>query len=492
VLAYVRMKWALLAAGAIIGYQILCPPIIGIADQGDFRRVIGKFGYGPEQPAGYYEFVAGKYVRDPNYRLPDWEQASSEDLFVAAAVLAGKIASKDGTLDIRFIGVVHALAFLAALAWLLSATRSCRNRIWIWIGVLFITTDVAYVSYFNTFYAEPASYVACILLLAESIAISTKGASAARIVRWSFWAIFLVLAKPANAPIGLLLAAYAIRLGWPSKLAWAGAAAILSAVAFIVFTAPSPMMDVNTYDMVFSGVLPESKTPAADAVTLGLEPGSEVLSGTAAWSTNSAFSAMRVSGMIGKKITSRTVLRFYLTRPARAWRHIRRDLQVAMLLRPPLGNFVRSSGYPPVTQSSAFSIWSDFHQYVLLRFARFLFLLLPVPALIVMFQRFYKRQSRLEAELVALLALCCMTSFLTASFADAWETVKHMFLFNALLDACLLTSAAFALTLPARVTTPKNILNPPKFNNLQPNPPPPPSVFPHPSATFKPEDHEFH
>jgi hypothetical protein len=54
VLSCVGMRWIVLAAALIVGYQLLCPPIVGLADQGDFKRVTGKFGYGPEQPAPYY------------------------------------------------------------------------------------------------------------------------------------------------------------------------------------------------------------------------------------------------------------------------------------------------------------------------------------------------------------------------------------------------------------------------------------------------------
>lgn len=437
------MKWVLSAAAAIVGYQILCPPIVGLADQGDFRRVIGKFGYGPEQPATYYGFVALKYVRDPNYRWPDWEQFSSEDLFVGTAVLANKVVSKDGKLDIRVIGVLQALAFLSAFAWLLQETRGFRFKYLIWIIFLLITTDVAHVIYFNTFYAEPASYIFCILLLAESIGICTREESAARLARWCVWATLFVLAKPMNAPLGLFLAAYAIRLNWRSKLAWAGATAILSAAVFGVVTAPSPMRDVNAYDMVFLAVLPESKNASADAATLGLDPALAVLSGTGAWGTGSVYSELRSRGIIGTKVTVFTVLRFYIARPARMWRRIRRELPVAILLRPPLGNFDRSSGLTPGSMSSAFTLWSEFHEHVLVRAARILFLLLPVPVVVVLIRRIYARTSLAE-ECFALLALCCMTSFLAVSFSSPWETIKHMLIFNVLLDANLICAGGFA------------------------------------------------
>jgi len=441
------MRWVLIAAAVVVGYQFLCPPIVGLADQGDFRRVVGKFGYGPEQPATYYAFVTLKYVRDPTYRWPEWEQLSSEDLFVGTAVLVNKVISKDGKLDIRVIGLVHALAFLAALAWLLHVTQGFRGKYYLWIAFLILTTDVARVVYFNTFYAEPASYIFCIFLLAEAIGLCQEGVSFARLARWLLWVFLFVLAKPMNAPLGLLLAAYGIRLAWGSKLAklaWIGAIVIVLTCVLSIVTAPSPMKDVNAYDLVFLAVLPESKTPAADAATLGIDPALTVLSGIGAWGTNSVYPELRSRGIIGGKVTVFTVFRFYITRPARMWRRIQRELPVAILVRPPLGNFDRSSGSTPGSISSAFSLLSDFHERVLVRAARILFLLLPVPAVVAFIRRIYTGTSRLADECLGLLGLCCMTSFLAITFSSPWETVKHMLIFNFLLDASLLCIGAFA------------------------------------------------
>src|SRR5260370_9858746 len=88
------------AAAAVLVYQLFIPPIIGLADQGDFIRTIGRFGYGPRHRGDLkYIYVEPTYVRDPAYRAPEWEQANSEYLFVGAALLLNKLVSRDGTLD---------------------------------------------------------------------------------------------------------------------------------------------------------------------------------------------------------------------------------------------------------------------------------------------------------------------------------------------------------------------------------------------------------
>jgi hypothetical protein len=252
-----------------------------------------------------------------------------------------------------------------------------------------------------------------------------------------------------NAPLGILLAAYTIRLAWGSKLiklAWIGGTAIVLTCVFCVVAAPQPMRDVNAYEMVFLAVLPESKAPAADAAALGIDPALTALSGTGAWEARSAYPDLRARRVIGGRITVFTVLRFYLMRPARIWRRIRRELPVAILVSPPLGSLDRSSGLPPGSTSGAFSLVTDLHQRILIGGARLLFLLLPVPAVIAFIRRIYTGKRRLAEECFGLLGLCCITSFLGVTFSSPWETIKHMLVFNFLMDACLLCTGAFALT----------------------------------------------
>jgi len=145
------------ATGALV-YQLFIPPIVGLADQGDFIRTIGRFGYGPRHRGNLkYIYVEPAYVRDPGYRAPEWEQANSEYLFVGAALLLNKLVSRNGALDIRLVGFVHAVAFLGAFARLLFVTRGVRCYPLLWIGALLALTDVGYAAYWNSLYTEPSS-----------------------------------------------------------------------------------------------------------------------------------------------------------------------------------------------------------------------------------------------------------------------------------------------------------------------------------------------
>jgi hypothetical protein len=444
------VRWAVLAcAAAIVFYQVLIPPIVGLADQGDFARMIGRFGYGPEDksPDLKFMFVVRKYVPDPKFRYPDWEQFNSEYLFTASAVALNRLVSKDGGLDISLMGLVHALAFLAALARLLWVTRRLRAAPILWIGALIVLTDAAYTAYWNSFYAEPAMCIFFLLLAAETIAIwQSPDIGAAQLARWAVWAMLWVLAKPQNAPAGIVLAAFALRMRWwagkrrAQRAAVASCAAIASVAVFGIATVPQPIRWETGYDMVFRAIVPESHDAAADLQTFGLDPSLAKYGGT--WAEGHPFYELVTGGAFHDKITTFRIVRFYLLRPARFWKHIKVMLASAFLLRDFYGNFEKAAGYPRATQSHAFSVWSELHKNLLEPLARWIFfgLLLSGAALGGLWTRAPHR--RRDVEFAALLLACCLAAMFTVLLGDCWDNIKHFYMFNLLFDACVLAGAA--------------------------------------------------
>jgi hypothetical protein len=436
-----KLRWAFVAAAAIIlSWQLFVPPIVGLADQGDFARVIGLFGYGAADKTTEYAYVAGKYVPDPKARLRVYEQATTEYIFAGAAVLLNKLISRDGSLDIRVIGFVHLIAFLYAFHRLLAATPVA-----IWPVALLILTDVGYAAYWNSFYAEPASCIFFLLLLAESITICRTGeASTAQAIRWSLWAFFWVFAKPVNSPEGILLALFAFRIFGARLVTVLGALLIASAVAVNVTTVPTPNTWPTVYDQIFLAILPESHDPAADARELGLPQEWLKYSGTGAWSRGTNLYEGVMTGLIGKQITNGAIARFYLRHPARIWRRAKRILPVAFSLRPEwCGNFERSAGKPAGARSYSFDVWSGFHEHWLGPIGKAILLLLMASPFVCIaaWVRFAKR--RRVIEMFGLLGLACLIAFTVAITGDAWDNVKHLFLFNLLLDTWLVAGIAF-------------------------------------------------
>ena len=442
----------LATAGAILTYQLFVPPVVGLADQGDFVRTIRRFGYEPQHHGSFgYVYVEPKYIPDPHSRSSDWEQANSEYLFVGAALLLNKVVSKDGALDITVAGFVHALAFLAAFARLLWVGRHDQAYVLLWIGALVALTDAGYAVYWNSFYAEPASCIFFLLLLAEGVESARTGeTSLAAALRWSLWSVLWILAKPQNAPIGLILGLFTFRLAMrtPSNparvVAAVGGCAMFAGAVFDAVAVPTYGHQANTYGMVFSGILPESKNPEADLRALGLDPQLAKYSGTGAWTPRTYFPQIAASGAL-KRVNTLGVLGFYLVRPARMWRRLHGLLPEITFLRwNSYGNFELSAGLPPAAQSRAFTLWSGFHEHILPSVNKWIVFALAGWPLVAAWRwgrdRDLARRRRLE--LLTLLPVCCLAALFSAVYGDAFDVIKHMYLFNLLLDTCILYIAA--------------------------------------------------
>ncbi len=435
-------RWLVFGAvAAVLAFQLFVPPIVGLSDQGDFGRMIGRFGYGPADKSMPLSagFVQAKYVRDASTRIPILEQAGPEYFFVGSAVAVSRIWSD--ALDIRVVGLIHAIAFLAAFAWLLRVTGPVT-----WMVAAIALTDVGYVAYWNSFYTEPATCIFFLFLVAESGSMLRGAISRWQIARWCVWAAMLVWAKSSNYPLAAVLVPLAIYLGWRGKntrAAGIAGASIIAAFAILtMWTRPGPMRQATTYNAIFMAILPESPTPDADLQALGLDPRLSSFSGTGAWTPRTAFPDLYNRELL-HRVTGATVARFYLLHPARIWRRAKAVLPVAFSLRPEwCGNFEASAGRPEGAKTRRFTQWSWIHERVFAPAGRFILIALVLLTAVVF-------RGGMRFKFVGALAAGALIAFLTAACGDAWDNVKHMYLFNVLLDATVISGLLLGLGLLA-------------------------------------------
>jgi hypothetical protein len=85
-------------------------------------------------------------------------------------------------------------------------------------------------------------------------------------------------------------------------------------------------------------------------------------------------------------------------------------------------------------------LWSHFHERYLSSIASYVLgaiALAPFASAILLWKRSLTPAVRRWTEMGICLSVCCSTAFLVAAFGDAWDNVKHQFVFNLLLDTCL-------------------------------------------------------
>jgi 4-amino-4-deoxy-L-arabinose transferase-like glycosyltransferase len=443
---------ALLAAAAIVGYQLFLPPVVGLADDGDFGRVIGPVGLKPAAPARPYGYVTVRYdVTPPGLESGD---RSSEALFARLARGAARLFSH-GVLDIRAVGGLHALVFLTALALLLAGSRGWPGAAaLVFAGLLvFFFTDVGYASYLNSFYGAAASLLFLLVLAGCAVCLSADRRSAA--VSTAYWlaALGLVTSKPQEsllAPVLGLLGFLLAREGrGPGRRGLcAGLAAVLTLCGAVsYFRTPMSLKSEALYNDVFFQLLRFSPDPAADMRALDLPPRWSVWIGTSADVPNSPLKDPEFEGELLRRVGYRRLVAFYLRRPARLAELFRSAAENAFRIRPPdLGNFPEGAGFAPRQQSRAFAVWSDQKA----RWSRDGPWLLPalwlgnLAAAAALGWRSRRPEPRCLAIATAALVAASVVDFLVCAFGDALADVgRHLLTVNAMTDLLLAADAAF-------------------------------------------------
>ncbi len=457
------MRWAqaatLVAIAGILGYQLLIPPVIGLADQGDYARLLGAFHLGPTAQTGeerYYRYFNRTYQPDPNFRLPGWEIYSTQDILVGSAVLLNKWISKDGLLDIRVLSFLEILVFLAICYFLLRAARkllSGRLQFLISSALILVFCDIGYVCYFNSFYSEPATYLSLMALLAvwlDFIASkpSESKSSTKHIALFCLFALLFVAAKPQNVAAGIILGFYSFRFRRLFRPRWAGpavAAGILAACVTVYSSVPRLVRLADIYNMIFMQMLPESSNPALALRNLGLDSSYAKFSGSGAFAPTTGFWDPAFQNQLDARVGRFTIVQYYLERPAKLINYVRAVLPRGASLRAEgVGNFEKSAGYPPFARARSFALWSRFRERYVSRWSSgvLIGLMLSVFATGWMAAHARRIEVRLVAECYAVLALMDVAAFFTAILGDAHDVVKHLHLYNLLTDVCLV----FAIT----------------------------------------------
>src|SRR5262252_9942007 len=120
----VANRWiAVLAAAAalvLLGLQLLVPPVVGLADNGDYQRVMGSAGFEhstDDYGERYFSFLRTRYRVLPVASVRNGHLSSETGLALAARAAAG--AREGGLFDLRTLGALHAALLVLAFVGLL-------------------------------------------------------------------------------------------------------------------------------------------------------------------------------------------------------------------------------------------------------------------------------------------------------------------------------------------------------------------------------------
>ncbi|CAM4522298.1 hypothetical protein [Paenibacillus typhae] len=439
-----------LAGGGLILYLLFLQPFVGVADNGDFLRMMNTIGLNYYNAAEsyadrFFSYSHSQFAYDNLFR--GFYPSSQILLVLIPRLLAGLV--HGSYFDIRVLGAVYAVLLLAA-TWLtvkLGAKHSAVMGLLLGAGMLFVFYDIGYLAYFNSLFGEPVSMVFMLLTFVLGLRLTMQDHPTRRGLTLFFVAVlFLVCSKIQNAPVGLAFMLIFWRLGSLQreggfgKLArrFAVAVAVVSVILYV--TAPKELKHINLYQTVFFGILNESPDVRGDLRDLGLPERLEVLAGTNYFQGDTAIKQddPSLTPDFYDRISHKDVLFFYLKHPSRLIDNMEYAAQNSMSIRPYyLGSYEKSLGKPAGAVAYTYSGWSEFKNRHLPDSLWFLGLFYLVYYAGVLFYYFRARElrERVAGELLMLLGLIGLFSFLVPILGDGRADIgKHLFLFNVSFD----------------------------------------------------------
>jgi hypothetical protein len=460
---WLKAEWLYVAAAGIVAIVLLfAGPFIGVADNGDFLRIMGTAGL------NYYD--AGESYEDRFFGYAHTLFAydgflrgfypSTQILLVVLARLIGGIANGEA-FDIRILGGIYTALLLAAGYVAITAVRTEFRIVSALLALLmvFVFADVGYLAYFNSLFGEPVSFVFLLLSIGFGLKLARSEQPTVPLLLLFYASVlFLTCSKTQNAPIGIGFALLGLRyIGLGDKgrrirtwIVGLSAFTVLASVTMYV-AAPKDFKEINIYQTVFFGILNNSPDVEGDLDKLGLPQRLSVLAGTNYFQAGTAIpqNDPSLKEDFYDRISHFDVLGFYLSHPGRLVEKMAYAAENGMSIRPYyLGNYEKSEGKERGALSFRFSGWSEFkHRYVpneLWFVVAFFAAYMAVACL-----EWFKARalgSRIKAELFLLLALTGIFAFLIPILGDGQADMgKHLFLFNVCFDAMVVSSVVWAI-----------------------------------------------
>lgn len=439
-----KVELLLLAlCAAVLAVQLFVPPSVGMADNGGFGGLCARFSMAHVHAGSYdFSYFAPQYWFPPEVnKKPD--SPSSEMVVAAPPILIARAAGVS-IFDIRWVGVMHCLIFLAAYFALLIYLRPWSGwpRLVIALAALWIFADVGYVAYFNSLFRDTTALLGILLMVPLALrAAASKEPLDGTLILFSAGAVLYLAAKPQHLIVGLLPVLVALWLLRAKLLAvllicgvWAAASS---------GTSEYPVKPL--FNMIFHKITVKSPTPQQDLADLGLGPEDLPLIGSQSGDPDTPLNDPQWTAQFQKQTGYRRIIWFYVRHPLRTLQILGNDLRTeAPLIRPlTLGNYRREEGLPPGTLAR--------HAYSWLRFRSGVFVRWPWH-IVIWFALFFGVCVRLArystAAAVALgVATVAVAEFLISSLGNGIETNRHLLMFHLLTDVTILFALGWLVNL---------------------------------------------
>lgn len=435
---------------------LLTPPYIGMADNGDYFRILysnGLYFNDPNYNNQYLGYFVKNYGVYQYYNENGATLFSSQSLFIKASLVINLLFQSSHIFDIRFQAGMYIVLYTAAVYLLVEALTwkmSKKRGYLVSILAIFILGDTGYTAYFNSFYSESVVLIMTIFMVAAGILLYRKRYNDYLLLAlFVLSAILLTTSKQQNAPVGVIIAIFGIFFIYIRKKR---SYRIITTTLLITLLGvgigsyvliPQEFVNINKYHAMTRGVMMGSMNPEKTLESFGIDKQYAVLDETLYYNpyTSAAVDSELMQDQFYSKYSVGSILSYYLVHPDQAGKMLNLAAQDGFTIRPhALGNYEASTGKPFGSQTIFFSGYSLLKDTLAPKTFGFVILWtliiigLYMPSF-VKAMRSHQRRNAVRLPLIVMMIMIGLSGIIGSivGAGDA-DLAKHEFLFTLIFD----------------------------------------------------------
>ncbi|WP_343770250.1 hypothetical protein [Clostridium malenominatum] len=463
----IHKKFFLITAFILILTIVFHSPMPGVADQGDFQRVMSVTGIGEmANSSGYHWF---KYVT-PEYKIAPLSLLRLSGIIPTTSMIypitLTRIISTIFAVEYfntKILAFVYAAMYSFALYICLKYINIKRKSTYIFFAVLslLILMDGNYLVWFNSLYGESMMITGLLLFISSILYLcaNIKAITFKKLLLPFFSALLFLGAKMQCFSALPLIFFIIIRITLlrENKISIKKPIILLSLI--LIFYVGGIYYEVNSscgidtqYNSVFYGILKNSKTPVEDLRGLGLPDDMVFEAGKHAYLPKEDYKKYTPGSPFtinefNEKISNLKLLKFYLLKPHRLIDGMEYTASQAFNTEGFLGKYEKSSISEYTYKLNRFTLWSNYRNSYLPKSLFFLiifYLLIISVSILEYIRKKGDTSCRIRIELLWVIIFIGLLQFPMPYIGNGQaDTGKQLFLFNYTFDITFLVACTW-------------------------------------------------
>ncbi|MBN1067867.1 glycan biosynthesis hexose transferase WsfD [Clostridium cagae] len=381
-----KINYPLLASFLVLiigSLTLFIHPIIGMADNGDFYRVINKSGaYHLNKNSN--DIFLGYFIKDYGIYKYNNDYAniliSTQSIFVKSAIFLDSFFTKDYVLDIRFMSImfliIEAIGVYFFIKALINKVDNSKYKLIITLLTILIFCDTGYLAYYNSFYGESVN-ICCFLMSIGLLIymIEFDKFTWYNLIAFGISSFLFFGSKQQLAPVGILISFIFIIIGVyttnkPLTKILTYILAIIFIISSMVFykSITGDFKYINIYHSMNRGILLNEDDPDSILEDFNISTQYSLLQETDFFEEIKLLDPYeeKLIDDYYKKFSLGKILEYYITHPKAFIKVLKISFNNGYSIRPKvIGNYEQSEHKEFGAKSYFFATWSTFKEKVI-------------------------------------------------------------------------------------------------------------------------------